>query len=236
MFNRNRVIALAVSAFCLVAIQGTVGAAIIQVDENLNDNLVPTGFSLTTTNTAGLSNGRLEATAVNGSTALAYNTLPSNLAQVDISYRARFGYSFWGTYTVVSLGGLPITLTHGANEFTHGPNNFATIGGGGTTTSPFNFSTFEYAITVVDGQVSFTGTDTATNTQAFSLVHADAGILLANINQISFRSHNTTGTEPVWLDDIRMQLHTVEVPAPGALLLFGLGIAGLGYARRNRAA
>ena len=89
---------------------------------------------------------------------------------------------------------------------------------------------------MVDGQVSFTGTDTATNTQAFSLVHADAGILLANINQISFRSHNTTGTEPVWLDDIRMQLHTVEVPAPGAVLLFGLGIAGLGYARRNRAA
>jgi len=232
IFNRKRITALTVFAFCLAAVQGTASAAIIQIDENLDNNLVPSGFSLTTTNTAGLANGRLEATAVNGSAALVYNTLPGNLSQIDISYRGHFGYSYWGTYTEVSFGGLPITLTHGANEYTQGLNNYASISDGGTSTSPFNFSNFEYAITVVDGQVSYTGTDTATNTQAFNLTHTDAGILLADINQISFRSHNTTGTEPVWLDDINMQLHTVPVPATG--WLFGTGLIGLiGFGKRK---
>lgn len=234
MFTLKRLATLAVSVFCLAAVHGTAGAAIIHVDENLNDNMVPAGFSLTTTNTAGLANGRLEATAINGSTAIVYETMPGNLSQIDISYRGHFGYSLWGTYTVVSLGGLPVTMTHGANEFTHGLNNFASITGD-TTTGPFNFSEFEYAITVVDGQVSYTGVDTATNTQAFSLTYTDVGVVLADIDQISFRAHNTTGTEPVWLDDINIQLHTVAVPAPATLALFGLGIAGLGLARRRRA-
>lgn len=223
------------AALVLLGLHGTASAAIIQVDENLNNNLVPSGFSLTTTNASGLANGRLEASAVNGSALLNYTTLPNNLSQIDISYRGHFGYSKWGTFTEVTLVGLPIVLSHGANEYVVGSNNYASISGGGTSTSPFNFSNFEYAITVVDGQVSYTGTDIATNTQAFSLSYADAGILLADINQISFRSHNTTGTEPVWLDDISMQLHTTAVPAPAALPLFALSLMCLGLARRRHA-
>ena len=232
MWNRKRITALAVSAFCLAAIQGTASAAIIQVDENLNNNLVPSGFSLTATNAAGLANGRLEASAVNGSAILNYTTLPNNLSKIDISYRAHFGSSFWGTYTQVELGGLT-TLFHGVAEFNFGSNNHASIGGGGTSTIPLNLSDFEYAITLVDGQISYTGTDTATNIQEFSLTYADAGILLADLTQIGFRSHNTTGTEPVWLDDISMQLHTTAVPAPTALSLFALSLMGLGLARRR---
>lgn len=232
IFNRKRITALTVFAFCLAAAQGTASAAIIQVDENLNNNLVPSGFSLTTTNTAGLTNGHLETTAVNGSAALVYNTLPGNLSQIDISYQGHFGYSLWGTYTEVSFGGLPITLTHGVNDWTWGSYNYASISGGGTSTSPFNYSIFQYAITVVDGQVSYTGTDSVTNTQAFNLTYTDASILLADINQISFRSHNTTGTEPVWLDDINMQFHTVPVPA--TVWLFGPAMIGLiGFGKRK---
>jgi len=235
MINRKQVTVLAAAIFCLAAVQGKAGGAIIQVDENLNDNLTPSGFNLSTTNTAGLSNGRLEATRVNGSGALAYTSLPANLSQIDISYRGHFGYSLWGTYTVVALAGLPVTLTHGANEFNHGLNNFATIGSGGTNLIPFNFSDFEYDITVVDGQVSFTGTDIVTGTEAFSMTHADAGIVLSDITQISFRAHNTTGTEAVWLDDIKMQLHTVEVPEPGTPVLFALGLFAFSVAKRRRA-
>ncbi|MFT5486896.1 MAG: hypothetical protein ACI9JL_000200 [Paracoccaceae bacterium] len=234
MFNMKQITALAVSTFCLVAVQGTASAAIIQVNENLNNNLVPSGFSLTTTNSASLVNGRLEASAINGSAALHYTALPSNLSQVDISYRGHFGSSFWGTYTQVELTGLT-TLFHGVAEFNYGSNNHA-IAGGDTSTSPINLSEFEYAITVIDGQISFSGTDTATNIEEFSLTYADAGILLTNLTQIGFRSHNTTGSEPVWLDDISMQLHTMEVPAPGILALFGLGILGLGLAHRRRIA
>jgi len=235
--SRKRISALTVFSFCLVAVQGTANAAIIQIDENLNNNLVPSGFSLTTINTAGLANGHLEArsTPYNGTATLVYNALPGNLSQIDISYRGHFGYSLWGTYTEVSFGGLPITLSHGVNEYTKGPNNFASISGGGTSTNPYNYSNFEYAITVVDGQVSYTGTDSATNIQAFNLTLADAGILLADINQISFRSHNTTGTEPVWLDDINIQLSTVPVPA--AVWLFGTALLGLiGFGKRRKAA
>jgi len=239
IFNRKRITALTVFAFCLAAVQGTANAAIIQVDENLNNNLVPSGFSLTTTNAAGLANGRLEATRVNGTAALIYDTLPGNLSQIDISYRGHFGYSYWGTYTEVSFGGLPITLTHGANDYSWGSNNYASISGGGTSTSSFNFSIFEYAITVVDGQVSYTGTDSATNTQAFNLTLTDPGILLADISQIRFQSHNTTGTEPVWLDDINMQLHTVPVsavPVPAAIWLFGSALIGLvGFGKQRKA-
>ena len=71
-----------------------------------------------------------------------------------LSYRGHFGYSLWGTYTEVSFGCLPITLTHGVNEYTQGRNNYASISGGGTSTNPFNYSNFEYAITVVDGQAA----------------------------------------------------------------------------------
>ena len=238
--NRKWTTALTVFAFCLAAVQGTASAAIVHVNENLNNNLVPSDFSLNITNTAGLANGRLQATAVNGTANLVYNTLPSNLSQIDISYRGHFGYSLWGTYTEVSFGGLPINLTHGVNEYTQGLNNFASIGGGGTSTSPLNYSNFEYAITVIDGQVSYTGTDSATNIQAFNLTHSDAGILLADINQIGFRTHNTTGTEPVWLDDISMQLHTVPVsavPIPATVWLFGTALLGLiGFGKRRKAA
>jgi hypothetical protein len=234
MWNKKRIMALAVSAFCLVAVQGTASAAIILVDANLNNNLVPAGFSLTTTNTGSIANSRLEASATNGSAVLHYTALPSNLSQVDISYRGHFGSSFWGTYTQVELTGLT-TLFHGFAEFNYGSNNHA-IAGGEASTSPMNLSVFEYAITVIDGQINFSGTDTATNIQEFSLTHTDAGILLANLTQIGFRSHNTTGTEPVWLDDISMQLHTMEVPAPGALPLFALGLTALYLAKRKRAA
>lgn len=232
--------ALAVFGFCLAAVQGTASAAIVQVHENLNNNLVPSDFSLNITNSAALANGRLEATAVNGTANLVYNTLPGNLSKIDISYRGHFGYSLWGTYTDVSFGGLPISLTHGVNEYTQGLNNYASISGGGTTTSPLNYSNFEYAITVIDGQVSYTGTDSVTNTQAFNLIHTDAGILLADINQIGFRTHNTTGTEPVWLDDINMQLHIVPVsavPIPATVWLFGTALLGfVGMSRRTKVA
>jgi len=240
IFNRKRIAALTVFAFCLTAVQGMANAAIIQIDENLDNNLVPSGFSLATTNTAGIANGRLQATATNGSAVLAYNTLPGNLNQIDISYRGHFGYSQWGTYTVVSFGDLPISLTHGVADApgqyaVWGANNYASISGGGTSTSPFNYSIFEYSITVVEGQVSYTGTDSATGTQAFNLILADASIVLADINKISFRSHNTTGTEPVWLDDINMQLSTVPVPA--AIWLFGTALIGLvGFGKRRKLA
>jgi hypothetical protein len=235
MLNRKRIGTLTVAAFCFAAITGTASAASILVDENLNNNVVPPGFSLSTTNSAGLANGRLEASSVNGSAALYYNSLPNNLSQIDISYRGHFGYSYWGTYTQVELSGLT-NLFHGAADFNYGPNNHAYIGGGDSSTNPFNFSDFEYAITIVDGQISFTGTDTVSNTETFSLTRVDAGILVADITQIGFRSHNTTGNEPVWLDDIRMELHTAEVPEPAALLLFGLGLTGLIYVRRKRGA
>ena len=103
------------------------------------------------------------------------------------------------------------------------------------TGNALNFSDFEYDITVVDGQVSFTGTDIVTGTEAFSMTHADAGIVLSDITQISFRAHNTTGTEAVWLDDIKMQLHTVEVPEPGTPVLFALGLFAFSVAKRRRA-
>jgi hypothetical protein len=234
MFKKKQITALTISIFCLAAVQGTANAAIIQVNENLNNNVAPSGFSLTTTNNSGLANGRLEASATNGSAALIYNTLPGNLSQIDISYRGHFGYSFWGTFTEVSLGGLSVNLLHGAAAANYGSNNFSRIDGGPTTLGAFNFSEFEYDITVIDGQVSYTAIDTADNTPEFSLIYTDASIVLANINQISFRSHNTTGSEAVWLDDISMQLHTVEVPEPGILALFGLGVLGIGLLHRRR--
>ncbi|MFK7997928.1 MAG: hypothetical protein AB8B87_27645 [Granulosicoccus sp.] len=234
VFKKKRIAVLTVLAFYLAAVQGTASAAIIEVDENLNNNLVPTDFSLTTTNNSGLANGRLEAKAVNGSAALVYNnnTLLGNRRQIDISYRGHFGYSYWGTYTEVTFGGLPITLNHGVNPTKHPASNFAGISGEAVSTSPFNFSIFDYAITLVDGQANFTGTDIATNTLAFNLTHTNANIRLADINQISFRSHNTTGTEPVWLDDINMQFHTVPVPATPLLLGAGL-LVWMGSGKRN---
>jgi len=231
---KKQITALAVLALCLTAVQGTSSAAIIQIDENLDNNLVPSGFSLNTINNAGLANGRLEATSrpYNGTAVLTYNTLPGNLSQIDISYRGHFGYSYWGTYTEVSLGGLPITLTHGVNDYVRGGYNYANISGVDASYNSLNYSNFEYAISVVDGQVSYTGTDTATNTQAFNLIHTDASIMLAAINQISFRSHNTTGADTVWLDDINMQLHTVPVPA--AVWLFGTALFALiGFGKRK---
>jgi len=230
--NLKDFLAVAISVFWLIGFTGTANADIIQIDENLNDNLVPTGFSLSTTNAAGLANGRLEASAINGSALLQYNNLPGNLSQLDISFRGHFGYSFWGTYTQVEMTGLP-TLFHGVADFNFGQVNRASIGGVVSTT-PFNFSEFVYSINIIDGQINYSGTDTATDTLAFNLSYVDAGILLSDITQIGFRSHNTTGTEPVWLDDIEIQLHTVDVPAPATLFLFCFGLAGLGYLKRSR--
>lgn len=232
MLSRNFIAALVAFVVCLSALQSAASAAIIQIDENLDDNLVPSGFSLTTIAAAGVTNGRLQATAINGTATLRYNAVPANLDRIDISYRGHFGYSRWGTYTEVTFGGVGIVLNHGFNEFNDGINNVARLSGGDISINPANFSNFEYDISVVDGLVSYTGTDSVSNTQAFSLTYANAGILVADISDISFRTHNTTGTEPVWLDDINMQLRTVEVPAPGALPLFALGLIGLAGARR----
>jgi hypothetical protein len=58
---------------------------------------------------------------------------------------------------------------------------------------------------------------------------------LSQVKDFGLRSHNTTGTEPVWLNDINMQVSTVPVPA--AVWLFGTALVGLiGFSNRRRAA
>ena len=223
--------------FYLATVQGTAVASIIEIDENLDDNLLPADFSLSVTNNAGLANGRLEANAIDGSAALVYHGLPTGLNQVDIRYRGRFGYSFWGTYTEVSIGGLPITMSHGVNDFKFGSNDYASLSGADTVINSLSRTSFDYHITLVDGQVSYSAIDSMTNLEAFNLVYSDAGILLAAINQISLRAHNTTGRDAVWLDDIEIDMQVSAVPLPGAVWLFGTALAGLiGFGRRGKTA
>jgi len=187
------VAAFAVFVLCLTVLPGA--AALVQVDADLNDGLVPAGFTLSTTNNAGLANGRLQAVATNGSGRLFYGSLPGGLSQVDIGYRGHFGPSQWGTYTQIELAGVA-TLFHGYSNFNFPGVNRASVGTS-SATNPANFSDFDYAITIVDGRIDFSGTDIATGIQEFSLTYTDAGIQLDNLTQIGFRAHNTTGTEPV---------------------------------------
>ena len=231
-------VSLAVVTFCLCTAAGSVSASIIEIDENLDNGLVPTGFSLSTTNSAGLANGRLEANAVNGSAALSYNNLPAGLSRIDISFSGDFGYSYWGTYTEVTLGGLPISMSHGVNDFKFDTNDFASLSGAPTAINTLSRTpSFDYHISLTNGQVRYSGYDSATNTEAFNLVHTDASILLAAINQISLRAHNTTGSETVWLDDINIKLHVSAVPVPAAVWLFGSALLGLiGFGKRRKAA
>jgi len=228
---------------CLFALTQTAHASVISVSENLDDNQTPAGgWSLGVTYNAGIQNGRLQATATNGSALLSYTSLPADLTQIDITYRGHFDYSYWGTFTRVGLVGLPLEMSHGINGYVHGNgNNFAQISGSGdpVTLNQINPSVFDYAITAIDGLVTYSATDTNGGSQAFSLSYADTEIVLDNITALSFRTHNTTGTSPVWLDDIELQFHNVPspVPVPAAVWLFGTALVGfVGMSRRRKVA
>jgi hypothetical protein len=237
---------------CLFALTQTAHASVITVSQNFDNNSLedPGDWSLSVIANAGIENDRLQAQAVNGTATLSYTSLPASLEQIDITYSGYFGYSYlpsygqnWGTYTTVELVGLPLTMTHGVNPSAHGSHNFAQIAGSGdpVTTNSINPSVFDYAITATDGLVTYSATDTNDGSQAFSLSYADAGIVLDNITALSFDSHNTTGSNPVWLDDFELKFSTAPspspVPVPPALLLFGTGLLGLiGFSKRRNAA
>jgi hypothetical protein len=240
---------------CLLALTQTAHASVITVNQNFDSNLDPAGdWSLSVSEDAGIENDRLQAVAINGSALLSYTLLPASLEQIDITYRGFFGSAYstgynWGTFTAVGLVGLPLEMSHGVNTWTHGNNNYAQIAGSHdpVTINPINPSVFDYVITATDGHVTYSATDTNDGSQAFSLSYADAGIALDNITALSFRTHNTTGINPVWLDDIELQFRTATpelqfltasspspVPVPAAVWLFGTALIGLvGFSKRR---
>ena len=243
---------------CLFALTQTAYASVITVSQNFDSSLDPADdWSLSTTASAGIQDDRLQANAIDGSALLSYTPLPASLEQIDITYRGFFGSAYlssyginWGTFTTVGLVGLSLEMSHGVNTWTQGNNNYAQIAGSHdpVALNPINPSVFDYVITVIDGLVTYSATDTNDGSQAFSLSYADAGIALDNITALSFRSHNTTGINPVWLDDIELQFRTASpelqfrtasppspVPVPAAVWLFGTALIGLvGFNKRRK--
>ena len=239
---------------CLFALTQTAYASVITVSQNFDSALDPAGdWSLSATASAGIQGGRLQANSVNGSALLSYNPLPASLEQIDITYRGYFGYSNlprysqnWGTYNTVGLVGLSLEMNHGY----FGSTPFARMTGNDelALSKPQNPLEYDYAITAIDGLVTYSATDTNDGSPAFSLSYADAGIVLNSITALSFRSHNTTGINPVWLDDIKLQFRTASpelqfltasppspVPIPAAVWLFGTALIGLvGFSKRRK--
>jgi len=64
MFSMRRNLIIAAIICFLLCVFSVANAAILEVDENLNDNFLPLNFNLININNAGLLNGRLEASLI----------------------------------------------------------------------------------------------------------------------------------------------------------------------------
>lgn len=112
------------------------------------------------------------------------------------------------------------------------------------TGNVWNPAQFRAAATIDGLEVltfSSTGTflDQALDVSALSGFH-DVGFRLTALQTVVGTGTVGPGavTHQIRIDNLRIDPPEVEVsiPAPGAVLIFGLGLAGLGYARRRRAA
>lgn len=141
--------------------------------------------------------------------------------------------------------GVPLDLGNGVTATANGPDvsndaiGFTATLGGGTTELRFDFTTpiLAWSFDIANGNVT-NGLTITTEGDSYDLEALNGGAVFdptgvvedAGISSITFRVTDPAGaTEFFFLDE---PLRYVEVPAPGAAVLFGA--AGLAAARRRR--
>ena len=97
--------------------------------------------------------------------------------------------------------------------------------------SLFTLATFIGTGTVGEGLKD--GTDELTNTLMDKIYNiADGSLLTLRIDAARFEG----GNEAIAFDNIRIEGDLKAIPEPGSIALFGLGLAGLAFARRRKKA
>lgn len=210
------------------AFAGGVNGALI-TSENLDDNLVPSGWTLSPTGNSGITNGRLEAYSVNGSGVLAYAL--SNVSELTLEYDGSFIDNQWGSYSLIDIQGLPLEFYHGTNRASHGNNNFASVGGV-LELNPVDTSDFHYEISVTAGLATFRGVNSSM-VEEFNISYMNASIDPSLITGVSFRAHHTVDAGVTWIDNLNISAEELSsVPEPSSIIL--LGLAGLGLTALRR--
>lgn len=159
----------------------------------------------------------------------------------------QYGGGFnWGGGSVAQDGKFAISFNNGDRA----PNGqvaqtFATTAGKSYTlsfdygtTSPslqsLNWAIFgvSQSVAVASGLVSDTNPAALLNTYTFDFVASSASSTL----RFTDYSGNNTYSNDALLDNISVNAKAAAIPEPGSLALLGLGIFGLGVARRRKAA
>lgn len=155
------------------------------------------------------------------STVAAYNpSIEGAITSMDFSYDARyFGFSGSGA-NPLAVAYLPFLMQGGSTY--QGPYATATQ----NSWVPFDFMNLmasDFTLTTGSGPANpdFSATGGAIM----------FGYLTSNGSGFTGTHETTSG-----IDNWRVEVHNAQVPEPASLSLFGLGLAGLGWARRRRSA
>ena len=190
---------------------------------NLDDNAVPSGWTLENRSydgcCGGIEEGRLWARIIDANYHLSeVGSLPPGTTSLTLEYDADIAYSLWGriTATGVQVGTDTMSCIHGTSQYVYGDVSRARIfrnnSNDGLLLSqdfPPEYVSYHYAATFTDGTIRYKATRLSDGAVLFDLSASDPTFALADVDGVWFDVYATTDND-CWMDNLRVTVASEE--------------------------
>lgn len=186
---------------------------------DLNDNQVPSGWSIEIIRDGELSAGAIWGVPTDGGVRLVkpVGVSASGVGEITAEWDGDLQYSNWGVsnlFRMITTEGIEYHVLAGYSD--HAPvgtstpdTNFVrfTYGDGTKVVHivPQEFGEFHYQLSLTDGQATIVSTRLSDGTEKFNITNPLPGLVLADIAEVKFQVYATTDNM-VWMDNLFLEI------------------------------